>query len=297
MTEDIESLKAKLREYELKEQKRKIMIDNTIPTCQICYEQVECPVTFNAWDFDNHKQYKCSASQCNPVCLLCARTYIDNMKKSGRNTFKCLYNCCEMVNKGYMTYGELGRNPEDVPEPTLYRSMKDNGVTVCRRCNTDCVTVYNLATHIKSTCPKRKLPCYVCKKLFEACDLPRHHETCYFKCQYCGEKLPHVGKNENLQHICKKKPIFNCKFCSKTFDTETIFQMASEGKMHICCKLYKNESVPSTGSRIISQNNCTNVQGLAMSHEELESSFTDFPGGVVLNNRQLRDLGPLQNPR
>ena len=87
MTEDIESLKAKLREYELKEQKRKLMIDNTIPTCQICYEQVECPVTFNGWNFNDHTQYKCSASQCNPVCLLCARTYIDNMKRSGKNTF------------------------------------------------------------------------------------------------------------------------------------------------------------------------------------------------------------------
>jgi hypothetical protein len=226
------------------EEKRKYTIAERIPQCQLCFEPVESPVTFN-----NINGSKCPASQSNPCCLLCVRNWLDNMKRQRKETFYCLWRCCTMSNKGYITYGELGRTATDVAEPTMYRMMGSEGVTVCRRCHTDCVTVYNLSTHIKTSCALRKISCTICKKIMEAKDLPKHRETCYYKCQYCGDNLPSVSKSETIQHYCKKKPIFNCKFCNMTFCIETLVTNYNNRQYHKCCKLYKNESVPSTGNR------------------------------------------------
>jgi hypothetical protein len=227
------------------EEKRKYLIGERIPQCQLCFEPVECPVTFN-----NVNGAKCPASQSNPSCLLCVRTWLDNMRNQGKETFPCFWNCCTMTNKGYITYGELGRKANDVAEPTLYRMMGSEGTTQCRRCNTDCVTLYNLAMHIKNTCTFRKISCNICKKIMHAKDMENHQETCYYKCQYCNDKLPFVSKSETIQHFCKKKPIFTCKYCSMTFCIETLVDNYNDGSYHKCCKLYKNESVPSTGSRM-----------------------------------------------
>ena len=226
------------------EEKRRCTIGARIPTCQLCFDPVECPVTLN-----NNNSGKCPASQSNPSCLLCVRTWLDNMRTQNKNTFPCLWKCCDMSNKGYITYGELGRKPDDVAEPTLYRMMGSEGVTQCTRCHTDCVTVYNLAQHIKTSCPLRKIKCSTCKKMMLAEEMQKHEETCYYKCQYCGDKLPSVLKTETIQHLCKKKPIYSCKYCDVTFCIETLLDNYNNGNLHNCCKLYKNESIPSSMSQ------------------------------------------------
>ncbi len=242
LMEKVKHLESSLR---FAEEKRKYLIDERIPQCQLCLQSVECPVTFN-----NSNGGKCPASQSNPSCLLCVRIWLDNMRKQGKETFPCFWKCCSMTNKGYITYGELGRKADDVAEPTMYRMMGSEGTTQCRRCNTDCVTVYNLAMHIKKTCPLRKISCNICKKMMDAKDLPAHQKNCYYKCQYCHDELPSVSKSETIQHFCKKKPIFTCKYCSMTFCIETLAHNYNNGLYHKCCKLYKNESLPATSNRI-----------------------------------------------
>lgn len=265
LTEKVKRLEASLR---FAEEKRKCLIGERIPQCQLCLQPVECPVTFN-----NSNAQKCPASQSNPSCLICIRTWLDNMRRQGKETFPCFWKCCTMTNKGYITYGELGRKPDDVPEPSMYRMMGSEGTTQCRRCNTDCVTVYNLAMHIKNTCTLRKISCKICKKMMDAKDQEAHQKTCYYKCQYCGYKLLPVSKSETIQHFCKKKPIFTCKYCPTTFCIETLVNNYNNNLYHKCCKLYKNESVPSTGSRNSSSDYYVNNTTTNTSHENIHSSF------------------------
>uniref|UniRef100_A0A6C0BU08 TRAF-type domain-containing protein n=1 Tax=viral metagenome TaxID=1070528 RepID=A0A6C0BU08_9ZZZZ len=256
------------------QEKYKYTIGQRIPTCQICFEPVECPVTFNTCD-----GFKCHASQSNPSCLLCVRSLLDNMKKQSKNEFTCLWKCCTLKNKGYLTYGEIGRKADDVAEPTMYRMMGSEGITQCRRCNIDCVTVYNLAMHIKKECQRRRVSCNICKKMMEAKELPEHEKTCFYKCKYCHEKLPSVSKDETIHHYCKKKPIFTCKYCLYTFCIETLIEYYNNGTYHKCSKLYKNESVPSTTSNqvplTITDYMCSNNNSLPARYEHLTETQRD----------------------
>jgi len=233
----------RIRELEellrIEKEKNNQTISNRIPICQICFDPVECPVTFN-----NNKNQKCKSSQCNPSCLLCVRKYVDNKIKNGETTFTCLSRCCtiEVGNPPCMVYGEIGRLLDDVPEPTMYRMMGSEGVTQCRRCNTDCVTVYNLAKHIKNECSFRKVKCKCCKKIMLAKDLKAHEENCYFKCKWCDIRLPYLEKNQIVtQHYCKKKPIFVVSgFC---YSFEEINNMYNNGKIHKDCMVSKFDSI------------------------------------------------------
>lgn len=186
----------RIRELEellkIEKQKNNLTISNRVPICQICFEPVECPVTFN-----NNNDGKCKSSQCNPSCLLCVRKYVDQKVKNGSTTFTCLSRCCtlEFGNPPCMVYGEIGRSLDDVPEPTMYRMIGSEGVTQCRRCNTDCVTVYNLAKHIRNECSFRKVKCKCCKKIMLDKSLKEHEKNCYFKCNLCGIRLPYLTKN------------------------------------------------------------------------------------------------------
>ena len=233
----------RIRELEellrIEKEKNNQTISKRVPVCQICFEPVECPVTFN-----NNKNQKCKSSQCNPSCLLCVRKYIDNKIKNGETTFNCLSRCCtlEVGNPPCMVYGEIGRSLDDVPEPTLYRMMGGEGETQCRRCNTDCVTGYNLAKHIKNECSFRKVKCKCCKKIMLEKDLKKHEENCYFKCKWCDIRLPYLEKNQiHTQHYCTKKPIFLVNGLS--YSLEEISNMYKNGRMHRDCMVSKYDSI------------------------------------------------------
>ena len=242
LSDDVETLQNQIRNLQLRLQLKQ----KNIPTCQLCLNEVECPVTLNG--FINELQTgreiikKCPNSQVNPICLICARAWMENNKKTNKITWQCLSRCCIIKDRGYETYGEIGRKIDDVPEPTLYRQLGDNGITQCRRCNVDCVTVYNLAVHIKTSCRLRKVCCQICKSVMTADELEKHKINCYYECKYCKIQIPKVNKDEILEHLCDYKPIFKCKFCDYSFSTNEIIKQGTNFKIHKCARLYKNET-------------------------------------------------------
>lgn len=205
------------------------MID--IPECIVCCKPVTLPTTLNNKDFYTGTYTKCSFSQRNPCCFFCVRKMMN-----GKKHFKCLANCCTiMTTNGWKVYGEIGRSPDDVAEPSMWSAMGSNGVTVCHRCNHDCGTVYELGIHVHNKCPQRKIKCKRCKKLIIANTMHKHNITCFTLCKFCNEKIYDVTTDvgHTMGHFCKKKPLSNCNFCSGVITFSNIEE-------HTNCSLLKN---------------------------------------------------------
>jgi hypothetical protein len=283
---EVEILKKRIEQLENLQKLKDSLRTMNVPTCQLCMEPVECPVTFNNVQKVNGeiKYGKCAASQANPTCLMCAREYVLRMRKQGKQHFNCLYRCCTVKDNKFETYGEIGRKPDDVPEPTLYRQMRDNGVTVCRRCHTDCITVYDLAMHIKNTCPERMVTCKICKKDMKQRDLDEHAKSCYFMCLYCGIEIPILDKKKIPKHQCMKKPLFKCKFCNYSFNTETIMNFATQGFTHNCSRVYKTECVPCNSGVSRMMTSTTNAQGVPLTVDDEAKLFTQTP--IIIHQNQ-----------
>jgi hypothetical protein len=126
--------------------------------------------------------------------------------------FKCITGCCEVINKGYLTYGELGRDPSDVAESTLWNSMGVNGVTKCTKCNEECSTVHNLGMHIKRNCSLRNIKCIICGEFYNIKDEKKHKQQCVFYCIWCGPTKNIIiykdhNNNNKIKHFCINKKI------------------------------------------------------------------------------------------
>ena len=225
--------------------------------CNICHEIAQCPVTLNGFPIDGvhdiSRPKKCKFSQSNPLCLLCVRDYMSFQKKQKKNGFKCFSNCCWITIRGWETYGEIGREPQDVAEPTLWRFMGKNGVTICRKCNVECNNVYDLGMHLKNKCIERNVNCPICFKSMSYKNLEEHLKNCKIYCVNCEEELEVINDfdilNNNTcdenglqyikihkhkiktglnsyeirtqrkpfivkQHFCYELPIGNCKICN-----------------------------------------------------------------------------------
>ena len=184
----------------------------TIPECPICCKPVTLPTTLNRKNPYSGQYTKCSFSQRNPCCFFCVRKMMN-----GKKQFKCLANCCTLRSSdGWKVYGEVGRNADDVAEPSMWSAMGSNGVTVCHRCNKDCGSVYELGLHTHKSCPQRKIKCKRCKKLVIANTMHEHNRVCFTQCKFCDEKIYDVTTSVGVtvKHYCKKKPISKCNFCS-----------------------------------------------------------------------------------
>ncbi len=231
--------------------------------CSICHEIPQCPVTLNGYPkegtMDINKPKKCKYSQSNPLCLLCVRDYMTFQKKNNNSGFKCFSNCCWITLRGWETYGELGREPDDVAEPTLWRFMDSNGETICRKCKKECNTVYDLGLHIKNECPERMVMCNICNTLVIYKNYKEHYNTCKIYCSECNEELitgdskdinisnhnetglkwiklhKHAVKiNGNFivktqrkpfivkQHYCKERIIASCRGCNNFININNI---------------------------------------------------------------------------
>jgi hypothetical protein len=191
--------------------------NSNIPNCPICYSPVELPITINA---TNDK--KCPFSQKNPICFLCVRKLMN-----GKNHITCLAGkgCCgKIVVRGWRTYGEIGRNSHDVAEPSMWKALGNNGVTICKRCNTDCGDVYELGQHVHSQCPQRKIKCKRCNKLVIANNIHSHNNNCFTRCKLCFEKICDQTTNVSVinKHYCKKLKIGTCNVCNNIITIENI---------------------------------------------------------------------------
>lgn len=236
--------------------------------CPICHEIPSCPVTLNGSikieeGIVEPRLRKCKFSQSNPSCLLCVRDYINYQTNHKKKGFNCFSNCCWIPIRGWETYGEIGREPEDVAEPTLWRALGKNGVVDCRKCNQKCESVYDLALHIKNSCPYRKVMCYICNTLIAGKDFKEHQKVCKIYCCDCNTELvvktpsmlgqnplggfkwikihkhsvlidgEFVTKSQRKpivveQHYCEKKELIKCPYCKRAITIENI-------KSHIIC--------------------------------------------------------------
>ena len=228
--------------------------------CPLCHEIPQCPVTLNGFPNNGNgcegKMRKCTFSQSNPACLLCVRDYMYHHTEKKELWFACFSKCCYIHINGYQTYGDIGRSPEDVAEPTLWRWMDTEGVVECRRCEKNCNTVYELGIHIKNSCPCRKVMCEICNTLVDFKDFEEHKKQCSIFCVDCDQELiaktctilplndtrfnwikihDHkvlkdgkyvVLTQKNplivLEHLCINKPISMCTICSKEITMSNI---------------------------------------------------------------------------
>ena len=225
--------------------------------CSICQEIPQCPVTLNGYPNDKltsrDRPKKCKYSQSNPLCLLCVREYMTFQKNKNTSGFKCFSNCCWIELRGWETYGEIGREPEDVAEPTLWRFMDSNGITICRKCEKECKTVYDLGLHIKNECLERKILCSICNNIIIAKDYETHKNNCKIYCSECNEELivtntidsssdenglkwiklhrhavnKFVVKTQRKpfivkEHYCKEKNIATCRGCNNFININNI---------------------------------------------------------------------------
>ena len=189
-----------------------------IPKCLICHESVECPVTMNGYNNNsslnatNKNFKKCKHSISNNCCYKCIKKYLNS---TGNVIYtKCLANCCKVHKDSYLSYGEIGRSYDDLPEPTLWKSLGKNGVTKCRDCKKEFDTVYDLGKHIINECDFRLVKCYACEKNIQSNLIEKHNEDCFLKCKYCQIKLIPDQGNKFKPHFCLQKPMFKCK-CNK----------------------------------------------------------------------------------
>jgi len=187
-------------------------------------------------------------------------------EKENKIGFYCFSKCCYIPIRGWETYGEIGRAPEDVAEPTLWKFMGENGVVECRRCEENCKTVYDLGLHIKNSCPYRKVMCETCNTLIVFKDYEEHKRQCKAYCFYCKEQLlvktrttlpvnetsfkwikvhklcihekDNVGiiKTDKkplivLDHFCSKKVLSECTICHKAITIDNILSHKDCTKM------------------------------------------------------------------
>ena len=163
--------------------------------CAICCNKLFLPVTLNVFQQDpndfNHRHNpngkldykKCPAIVCNPCCLSCIRDYITFQEGP---EIKCPFRCCEgykYFKPTYLNYGTLPRLPKDYAEYTFWHQQFTLGKLnqKCNRCNHDCETFDETLNHLRKDCPKRKLPCKLCKTLISFDEIDTHNLTCIFK--------------------------------------------------------------------------------------------------------------------
>lgn len=227
-----------------------------IPKCLICHEPVECPVTINGYvstpyvSTNNKNFKKCKHSINNHTCYKCIKKYLSS---TGNIYTKCLANCCKVYKDSKFSFGEIGRSIDDLPEPTLWKSLGKNGVTKCRDCKEEFNSVYDLGKHIINECTFRLVKCNSCDKDIKFNLMNEHNKICFLKCKYCNLKLTNEG-NDFKPHYCLKKPMFKCK-CNQLLSLDEI-----KNNSHIqCTKINKYEGVTSIESelpnisRVISQ--------------------------------------------
>jgi len=219
------------RVAELEKQLAKLQTENTleIPSCIICKDVVELPVTLNVMKHGIHIS-KCPSSQGNQSCLMCIRQCMTVHSRQNGNwckkqfTFSCPTGCCRIEANGWKTYGEIGRIADDVAEPTLWRNLGKNGITTCRRCNKEQGSVYELGKHVKLHCEKRKVWCNICEKIHQMEDDEEHKKKCFAFCKWCGvEEHIDTDRKRNVltKHICSNKPIALCLFCNENYSQKT----------------------------------------------------------------------------
>jgi len=161
-------------------------------TCFICCCLSFLPTTFHVYlqdpnDFNRRQNpkrevdfKKCPATVCNPCCLSCIRDYITFQEGP---EIKCPFRCCEgykYFKPTYLNYGTLPRLPKDYAEYTFWHEQFTLGKLnqKCNRCEHVCISFDETLDHLRKDCPKRKLPCKICKTLicFDEIDT---HKNCY----------------------------------------------------------------------------------------------------------------------
>ena len=250
LKEQIQELENKNKDLECKLDENSSNINTktkTTPktTCHICLTEPELPVWLNGYNIKNGKFETCSASQSSPSCLRCIRTEIDHVISSNKEKMKCWAGCHELrLNQPqkWRYYGEIGRTPECVPCPGLYKMMDNNkiGNTICRLCKEDCESVFELAKHIKYTCSYLRIKCKKCNLLVRKCDLNDHNKNCFNICVLClrTEKKVvkvNVNKNNTTDHYCPHLPLAKCRVCQQPI---TQYNM----KHHQKCQLLKKNN-------------------------------------------------------
>ncbi len=204
-----------------------------IPKCLICHESVECPVTINGYICSsyistfNKKHIKCKHSINNHTCYKCIKKYLNS---TGNLIYtKCLANCCKVQKDSIFSFGEIGRSIDDLPEPTLWKSLGKNGITKCRDCKMQFDTVYDLGKHVVKECNFRLVKCHSCHKQIQFNLMENHNQTCFLKCKFCDCKLTYDSNCKFKPHFCQKKPILKCK-CNKLLSFDDI-----KNNKHVNC--------------------------------------------------------------
>lgn len=213
-----------------------------IPKCLICHEPVECPVTINSYVSTsyvstNYKNFKkCKHSINNHTCYKCIKKYLNSTTDSIFT--KCLANCCKVHKDSLFSFGEIGRSLDDLPEPTLWKSLGKNGITKCRDCKMQFDTVYDLGKHIVKECNFRLVKCHSCHKDIQFNLMNSHNETCFLKCKFCDQKLTYDDTFKFKPHFCQKKPVLKCK-CNTLLSFDDI-----KNNKHInCTKINSYEGI------------------------------------------------------
>ena len=81
-----------------------------------------------------------------------------------------------------------------------------------------------------------------------------------------------------------KKPLFKCKFCNYSFNTETIMNFATQGFTHNCSRVYKTECVPCNSGVSRMMTSTTNAQGVPLTVDDEAKLFTQTP--IIIHQNQ-----------
>ena len=156
------------------------------PKCPICLCEIFLPVTWNniiqkMERGQSIKLLKCKATSKNPMCLTCARDYLNS--QIGDKAM-CPMRCCNGY-KGlelFQTYGDIVRTKTDFAEDCMWTLMDSYGVLnkKCNRCEYTCITLEETLNHLRKDCIKRKIPCGGCRILVPFDEISIHKLSCRF---------------------------------------------------------------------------------------------------------------------
>ena len=119
---DSGSINDEMKALQLQMEQLQMKKDKSISICLVCQDKVMLPVKLVTKD-----NTYCPFSEKNPICLLCIRTWMARYRKN--QLIDCLGRCCRIRINGFRTYGEIGRDPADIPEKEWWTKLGSVGMS------------------------------------------------------------------------------------------------------------------------------------------------------------------------